>query len=87
MAQVALAWVLANEAVTTVIIGARNLKQLDDNIGAVDVELTDEDIFALDEASASPLPYPAWMDSLGSDRLPGEIRRLEEAAKEASKSE
>ncbi len=86
VAQVALAWVLANDAVTSVIIGARNLKQLDDNIGAVDVELTDEDLDALDKVSAIPLAYPAWMDSLGSDRHPGEIRRLERAAEEASGS-
>lgn len=87
VAQVALAWVLANEAVTSVIIGARNLKQLDDNIGAVDVELTDEDLDALDEVSSIPLAYPGWMDALGSDRLPGEIRRLERATEGASKGE
>jgi aryl-alcohol dehydrogenase-like predicted oxidoreductase len=85
--QVALAWVLANEAVTSVIIGARNLKQLDDNIGAVDVELTDDDLDALDEVSSIPLAYPGWMDALGSDRYPGEIRRLERAQEGASKSE
>ena len=79
VAQVALAWVLDNEAVTSVIIGARNLKQLDDNIGAVDVELTDEDRDALDEVSKIPSAYPGWMDALGSDRNPGETRRLERA--------
>ena len=82
VAQVALAWVLANDAVTTVIIGARNLKQLDDNIGAVELELTEADLAALDEASQLPLAYPAWMDSLGSDRHPGEVRRLERATEE-----
>jgi aryl-alcohol dehydrogenase-like predicted oxidoreductase len=79
VAQVALAWVLANDAVTSVIIGARNLTQLDDNIGAVDVELTEEDLASLGEVSAIPLAYPGWMDSLGSDRYPGETRRLERA--------
>ena len=87
VAQVALAWVLANDAVTSVIIGARNLKQLDDNIGAVDVELTDEDMDALDEVSRLPLAYPWWMDSLGSDREPGATRRLEEAAEELKKAD
>jgi aryl-alcohol dehydrogenase-like predicted oxidoreductase len=86
VAQVALAWVLANEAVTTVIIGARNLKQLDDNIGAVDVELTEDDLTVLDEVSKTPDPYPAWMDAMGSDRYPGETRRYERAD-EDSKSE
>ena len=84
VAQVALAWVLANEAVTTVIIGARNLGQLDDNIGAVDLELTDEDLDELDEVSKIPMAYPGWMDALGSDRYPGETRRLERATERPS---
>jgi aryl-alcohol dehydrogenase-like predicted oxidoreductase len=74
VAQVALAWVLANDAVTSVIIGARTRAQLDDNIAASEVALTAEDRAALDDASRLPLEYPAWMDSLGSDRLPGERR-------------
>ncbi|MGD8602392.1 MAG: aldo/keto reductase [Gemmatimonadota bacterium] len=77
VAQVALAWILSNDAVTSVIIGARNLKQLDDNIGAVEVELTEADLEALDEVSRIPPAYPGWMDSLGSDRHPGEIRRYD----------
>ncbi|HET9949735.1 MAG TPA: aldo/keto reductase [Longimicrobiales bacterium] len=76
VAQVALAWVLANPAVTSVIIGARNMKQLEDNLGAVDVRLDAEDLAALDEVSRLPLHYPAWMGVLGSDRRPGETRRL-----------
>jgi aryl-alcohol dehydrogenase-like predicted oxidoreductase len=84
VAQVALAWVLAKPAVTSVIIGARNLKQLDDNIEAVDLELSADEVKALDEASALPLPYPAWMDSLGSDRRPGEVRRFQQAQREAA---
>jgi aryl-alcohol dehydrogenase-like predicted oxidoreductase len=78
-ARVALAWVLANETVTSVIIGARNLKQLDDNIAAVDLELTPDDLKALDDVSGLPPAYPAWMDTLGSDRRPGEVRRLQAA--------
>jgi aryl-alcohol dehydrogenase-like predicted oxidoreductase len=79
VAQVALAWVLANEAVTSVIIGARNLKQLDDNLGAVELELSDDDLDELDEVSKIAPGYPGWMDALGSDRFPGEIRRYERA--------
>ena len=78
-ARVALAWVLANDAVTSVIIGARNLRQLDDNIAAVGLELGDDDLKALDEVSRIPPGYPAWMDVLGSDRRPGEVRRLQAA--------
>jgi aryl-alcohol dehydrogenase-like predicted oxidoreductase len=74
VAEAALAWILANDAVTSVIIGARNTTQLDDNLKAVDVTLTAEDLAALDEASQLAPEYPAWMESLGSDRRPGERR-------------
>jgi len=84
-AQVALAWVLANKAVTSVIIGARNLKQLDDNLAAVDLVLSADELTTLDEVSRIPAAYPLWMDSLGSDRRPGETRRLEDATKPAAK--
>jgi aryl-alcohol dehydrogenase-like predicted oxidoreductase len=72
--QIALAWILANDAVTSVIIGARKIPQLDDNLKSVDVTLSAEDRKALDEASRLAPEYPAWMDTLGSDRLPGERR-------------
>jgi len=72
--QIALAWILANDAVTSVIIGARKLPQLDDNLKAVDVTVSAEDLKALDEASKLAVEYPAWMDALGSDRRPGERR-------------
>src|SRR3954471_10020794 len=72
--QVALAWILANRTVTSVIIGAKKLSQLDDNLKAVDLTLSPEDKQALDEVSALAVEYPAWMDALGSDRLPGERR-------------
>ena len=59
MAQVALAWLLARPAVTSVILGARTTAQLDDNLGAVDVTLTDDDIASLDRVSdPSPEDYP-----------------------------
>jgi aryl-alcohol dehydrogenase-like predicted oxidoreductase len=72
--QIALAWILSKPVVTSVIIGARKLAQLEDNLKAVDVALTEEDIKSLDEASKLPPEYPEWMDSLGSDRRPGERR-------------
>jgi aryl-alcohol dehydrogenase-like predicted oxidoreductase len=72
--QIALAWILANVAVTSVIIGARKVPQLDDNLKSVDVTLSAEDLKALDEASKLAVEYPAWMDALGSDRRPGERR-------------
>jgi len=72
--QVAIAWILANRAVTSVIIGAKRISQLDDNLKSVDLALSAEDKKALDEVSALTVEYPAWMDALGSDRLPGERR-------------
>ena len=76
VAQVALAWLLHEEAVTSVIIGARRMDQLEDNLGSVDLTLTDEDVAQLDDVSKIPLGYPAWMGTLGDDRRPGETRDL-----------
>jgi aryl-alcohol dehydrogenase-like predicted oxidoreductase len=59
--RVALAWLLSRPAVSTVIIGARTPAQLADNLGATRVELSAEDLKALDEVSALPPEYPGWM--------------------------
>ncbi len=72
--QIALAWILANDAVSSVIIGAKKIAQLDDNLKSIDVTLTAEDLKALDDVSKLTPEYPAWMDVLGSDRRPGERR-------------
>jgi aryl-alcohol dehydrogenase-like predicted oxidoreductase len=77
VSRVALAWVLAQETVTSVIIGARSPDQLTDNLGAVDLKLSSDDLHVLDEASRLTPEYPAWMESLPSDRRPGEERRFE----------
>jgi aryl-alcohol dehydrogenase-like predicted oxidoreductase len=61
VAQVALAYLLAKPAVTSVIIGARTDAQLADNLGAVRVALSAEDLTALDQVSALPPEYPGWM--------------------------
>jgi len=61
VAQVALAWLLAKPAVSTVIIGAKRLDQLSDNLGAVEIGLSAEDIDRLDSASALAPEYPGWM--------------------------
>jgi len=72
--QIALAWILAKPIVTSVIIGARRLAQLDDNVKAIDVALTPDDMKALDDVSRLTPEYPEWMNLLGSDRRPGERR-------------
>jgi aryl-alcohol dehydrogenase-like predicted oxidoreductase len=56
--QVALAWTLRNPAVTAPIIGARTLAQLEDNLGALEVRLTEEQWRRLDTASAIELGFP-----------------------------
>jgi aryl-alcohol dehydrogenase-like predicted oxidoreductase len=61
VATIALAWLLAKPFVTSVIIGAKRIEQLDQNLGAVDVSLTPEEIKQLDEVSALPPEYPGWM--------------------------
>ncbi|ADD44221.1 aldo/keto reductase [Stackebrandtia nassauensis] len=57
-AQVALAWTLLNPAVASPIIGARTLEQLESNLGALEVEFTDEQRERLDAASAIELGFP-----------------------------
>src|ERR1700704_5776278 len=60
-ARVAIAWVLSRPAVSSVIVAARKAEQLEDNIGAVDLRLSDEDVRQLDTASDPGIPYPKWM--------------------------
>ena len=61
VAQVALSWLLHQKAVTSVIIGAKKIEQLDDNIGATEVTLNDDELAALDKVSALLPEYPGWM--------------------------
>ena len=60
-ARVALSWVLGRPAVSSVIVAARKAEQLEDNIAAVDLRLSDEDVRLLDVASDPGVPYPKWM--------------------------
>jgi aryl-alcohol dehydrogenase-like predicted oxidoreductase len=60
-ARISLAWLLAKPVVTSVIIGAKRLDQLQDNLAAVEIQLTEEEIKQLDEISALPPEYPGWM--------------------------
>ena len=61
VAQIALAWLLHRRVVTSVIIGAMRIEQLDDNLAAATVDLTAAELDALDAASALPGEYPGWM--------------------------
>lgn len=69
VAAVALAWLIQKPAVTSVIIGARTMEQLRENLKAGEVKLSDEEMRRLDEVSARPMPYPQWMiATVGQDR-------------------
>jgi aryl-alcohol dehydrogenase-like predicted oxidoreductase len=52
---------LAKPVVTSVIIGAKRMDQLEDNLAAVDLRLSAEEMNQLDEVSALPPEYPGWM--------------------------
>ena len=61
VAQIALAWLLHQQAVTSVLVGAKRLDQLNDNIAATEVELSDDELAKLADLSALPPEYPGWM--------------------------
>lgn len=73
-ARVALAWLLHQQPVTSVIIGAKTSEQLLDNLQAADLELGADELAALDEASRLPSEYPGWM----LEFQPSERRKLVE---------
>ncbi|PMZ61439.1 aldo/keto reductase, partial [Pseudomonas sp. FW306-2-11AA] len=56
---------------TSVIIGAKTVAQLEDNLGAVKLRLTEEELEKLNEVSALPPEYPGWMLARqGAGRVP-----------------
>jgi aryl-alcohol dehydrogenase-like predicted oxidoreductase len=61
VAQIAIAWLLHQIVVTSVIIGAKRPDQLEDNIAATHVALTADELTTLDKVSALPPEYPGWM--------------------------
>ncbi|MDY6841617.1 MAG: aldo/keto reductase [Pseudomonadota bacterium] len=61
VAQVALAWLLHQNAVTSVIVGAKRVDQLQENIRATQIHLSEDELAALDEVSCLPAEYPGWM--------------------------
>ena len=75
-ARVALAWLLHRPGVTSVIVGAKRVDQLADNLAAADLSLSPEEIGQLEEATGFSPIYPRWMiERQGADRLPGNSRR------------
>jgi aryl-alcohol dehydrogenase-like predicted oxidoreductase len=71
VARVALAWLLAKPHVMSIIIGAKSLEQLDDNLAAADLTLSPEEVARLDAVSELPPEYPGWMlGRQGATRVP-----------------
>ena len=71
VARVALAWLLRRPGVMSVIVGAKTIEQLDDNLAAVDLKLGADELAALEAVSALPKEYPAWMlERMGAGRIP-----------------
>ena len=71
IAQIALAYVLAKPFITSVILGAKRIEQLDENIAAAEIELTTEELVQLDSVSELPQEYPEWMiRAQGGSRTP-----------------
>jgi aryl-alcohol dehydrogenase-like predicted oxidoreductase len=71
VARVALAWILAKPFVTSIIIGAKTMEQLDDNLDAAKLGLGADEMKTLDEVSALPPEYPGWMLARqGAERVP-----------------
>jgi aryl-alcohol dehydrogenase-like predicted oxidoreductase len=68
IAQLALAWLLARPEQPAVLLGASRIEQLDQNLGALDVVLSADEIAQLDALTAPALPYPSWyLDKIGGD--------------------
>jgi aryl-alcohol dehydrogenase-like predicted oxidoreductase len=67
VAQVAIAWLLAKKAVSSVIVGASKLSQLEDNLAAADLRLSADEVAALDEMTKPAAGYPNWFSELVVD--------------------
>ncbi|MGC4933165.1 aldo/keto reductase [Gordonia sp. DT30] len=75
--QVVLAWLLARPGVTNLVVGARNTDQLSDSLGALKLELTDDEIDRIAQVSPPPVRYPFWHQAdLASDRLSAADRSI-----------
>jgi len=73
VAQIALAWLLYQPVVSSVIVGAKRADQLADNIAAAEVELAADELAQLDRLSALPREYPGWMFKTQGNYVSGRI--------------
>lgn len=68
-AQVALAWMLAKPYVSSILLGANKVAQLEDNLGALKVALSEEEVVGLDALTAPPSLYPKWFGERFADQV------------------
>ena len=71
--QIAINWLLQRPTVSTVIIGARDEQQLRDNLGSLGWQLTPDQLARLNNASATPKPYPYWHQDGFRERNPPDL--------------
>lgn len=69
VAQVAIAWLLARPGVSSVLLGATKLGQLDDNLGAIAIRLGEDEIAELEAATPLAPVYPHWFAQFSADRV------------------
>jgi aryl-alcohol dehydrogenase-like predicted oxidoreductase len=75
VAQIAIAWLLHQPVVTSVIVGAKRPEQLADNIAATEVILTPEELVTLDSVSRLPAEYPGWMIERQGEGRRGQLQQ------------
>jgi aryl-alcohol dehydrogenase-like predicted oxidoreductase len=75
VARIALAWLLHQKPITSVIVGAKSIEQLEDNLAATEVQLSPDELATLDKVSALRPEYPQWMLARQhGDRVPATLR-------------
>jgi aryl-alcohol dehydrogenase-like predicted oxidoreductase len=72
-AAAALAWTMSRPAVSSILVGATSLEQLQKNMAATDVRLSDDAIQLLDDTSVAPLGYPGWYNAMSQD---ADVKRM-----------
>jgi aryl-alcohol dehydrogenase-like predicted oxidoreductase len=83
VAQIALAWLLAKPYVSTILLGASKLHQLDDNLGAAHIALSSDEIIELDKLTAPTPLYPNWFQTFAADAAVRAMRSEQTESPEA----
>ena len=69
VAQLALAWLLSKDYVSVILLGASNVSQFDDNLGALNVKLSREELNELDQMTRPAPVYPNWFHERTGDSI------------------